>query len=122
MFYEVMKHVVIGPPVKLLYRIHVEGMEHLPDDGPAILASNHLSFSDSVFLPMVVERRITFLAKSDYFTAPGVKGWATKQFMSAAGMVPIDRSGGKASMAAIDTGVRVLRDGQLLGILSLIHI
>jgi len=116
MFYEVMKHVVIGPPVRLLYRIHVEGMEHLPDDGPAILASNHLSFSDSVFLPMVVERRITFLAKSDYFTAPGVKGWATKQFMSAAGMVPIDRSGGKASMAAIDTGVRVLRDGQLLGI------
>ena len=116
MFYEVMKHAVIGPPVKMLYRISVEGLEHIPAEGPAILASNHLSFSDSVFLPLVVDRRIIFLAKSDYFTGPGIKGWATKQFMSAAGMVPIDRSGGKASMAAIDTGVRVLREGNLLGI------
>ena len=116
MFYQVMKHGVLGPPMKLLYRISVDGIEHIPAEGPAILASNHLSFIDSIFLPLVVDRRITFLAKSDYFTGPGVRGWATKHFMSAAGQVPIDRAGGRASMAAITTGVRVLRDNQLLGI------
>jgi len=116
MLYEVMKHAVLGPPLKLLYRPAVVGLEHIPDEGPAILASNHLSFSDSIFLPLVVDRKITFLAKREYFTAPGVKGWATRQFMNATGQVPIDRSGGRASMAAIDTGVRVLREGKLLGV------
>lgn len=116
MLYEVMKHAVLGPPLKTLYQPHVEGLENVPDDGPAILASNHLSFSDSFFLPLVVSRRITFLAKSDYFTGPGIKGWLTKQFFSGVGQVPIDRSGGEASMAAINTGIRILREGNLLGI------
>lgn len=116
MFYELMKHVVIGPPVRALYRINVEGGEHVPTEGPAILASNHLSFSDSVFLALALERKITYLAKSEYFDGPGVKGWATKQFMLAAGQVPIDRSGGRASEGAITAGVRVLREGNLLGI------
>jgi 1-acyl-sn-glycerol-3-phosphate acyltransferase len=116
MLYGIMKHAVLGPPLKTLYRPTVEGGEHIPDEGPAILASNHLSFSDSFFLPLVVDRKITFLAKSDYFTGPGVKGWLTKQFFTGVGQVPIDRSGGKASMAAITTGIRVLREGNLLGI------
>jgi 1-acyl-sn-glycerol-3-phosphate acyltransferase len=116
MLYEIMKHAVLGPPLLALYRPKVEGLEHVPDDGPAILASNHLSFSDSFFLPLVVDRKITFLAKSDYFTGPGMRGWLTKQFFAGVGQVPIDRSGGRASMAAIETGVRVLREGNLLGI------
>ncbi len=116
MLYGIMKHAVVGPPLTLLYRPTVEGLEHMPTDGPAILASNHLSFSDSIFLPLVVDRAITFLAKNEYFTGPGVKGWMTRQFMYSVGQVPIDRSGGEKSMAAIDTGVRVLRAGNLLGV------
>jgi 1-acyl-sn-glycerol-3-phosphate acyltransferase len=116
MFYEFMKHVVVGPPVRALYRTKVEGAEHVPAEGPAILASNHLSFSDSVFLAVALERKITYLAKSEYFEGPGVKGWATKNFMLATGQVPIDRTGGEASLGAIGTGVRVLREGHLLGI------
>lgn len=116
MLYSLMKHVLIGPALTTLYTPEVQGIENVPEDGPAILASNHLSFSDSFFLPLVVDRKITFLAKSDYFDGPGVRGWMTKQFFSGVGQVPIDRSGGSASSGAIDTGVRVLREGELLGI------
>ena len=116
MFYWVCKYILIGPWLRLLFRPQVEGLEHLPVDGAAILASNHLSFSDSVFLPLVCRRRITFLAKSDYFTTPGFKGLLTRLFMSAAGQVAVDRSGGRASEAALRTGLRVLGTGELLGI------
>jgi 1-acyl-sn-glycerol-3-phosphate acyltransferase len=116
MLYSLMKHVLIGPPLLALYSPEVEGRENVPEEGPAILASNHLSFSDSFFLPLVVDRKITFLAKNDYFTGSGIRGWMTKQFFSGLGQVPIDRSGGSASMGAIDTGVRILRAGNLLGI------
>ena len=116
MLYGIMKHAVLGPPLTMLYRPTVEGLENVPEEGPAILASNHLSFSDSIFLPLVVDRSITFLAKREYFTAPGVKGWLTKQFLNSVGQVPIDRSGGERSKAAIDTGIRVLREGKLLGV------
>ena len=116
MFYWVCKYILIGPWLRLLFRPQVEGLEHLPADGAAILASNHLSFSDSVFLPLVCKRRITFLAKSDYFTTPGFKGLLTRLFMSAAGQVAVDRSGGRASEAALRTGLRVLGTGELLGI------
>jgi len=115
-FYWVCKYILIGPWLRLLFRPQVEGLEHLPVDGAAILASNHLSFSDSVFLPLVCRRRITFLAKSDYFTTPGFKGLLTRLFMSAAGQVAVDRSGGRASEAALRTGLRVLGTGELLGI------
>jgi 1-acyl-sn-glycerol-3-phosphate acyltransferase len=115
-FYWVCKYILIGPLLRLLFRPQVEGLEHLPEDGAAILAGNHLSFSDSIFLPMVCKRKITFLAKSDYFPTPGFKGWLTKLFMSAVGQVPVDRSGGKASEAALRTGLRVLDGGALLGI------
>ena len=116
MFYWLLKYVLVGPLLRLFFRPWVEGLEHIPDDGPAILASNHLSFSDSIFLPLVVPRHITFLAKSDYFTGKGVKGRLTAFFFTGVGQVPIDRSGGTASQAAIDTGLRVLGEGHLLGI------
>ncbi len=116
MLYWLMKHVLVGPWLRLLYRPKVEGLENIPEDGPAILASNHLSFSDSIFLPLVCPRPITFLAKSDYFNAPGIKGFFQRMFFKGVGQVPIDRTGGKASEAALATGLRVLGEGHLLGI------
>ncbi len=116
MFYWVLKTVVLGPLLKLLFRPWVEGEEHIPDEGAAIFASNHLSFSDSIFLPLMVPRRMTFLAKSDYFTGRGIKGKATAAFFKGVGQVPVDRSGGKAGEAALNSGLRILRRGELLGI------
>ncbi|MCU1673355.1 MAG: Acyl-phosphate glycerol 3-phosphate acyltransferase [Frankiales bacterium] len=107
---------ILTPILRTLFRPWIEGGEHIPAEGAAILASNHLSFSDSIFLPLVVPRRITFLAKADYFTGKGVKGKLTKGFFSGVGQVPIDRSGGAASEAALRTGKRILTDGNLLGL------
>lgn len=116
MFYWFMKNLVAGPILRTAFRPWVTGEENIPRTGAAILASNHLSFIDSVFLPLVIERRVTFLAKSDYYTARGIKGWAIKNFLKAAGMLPIDRSGGKASEASLRTGLGVLSRGEVLGI------
>ena len=116
MFYWVLKTLVLGPILRLLFRPWVEGEENIPAEGAAIFASNHLSFSDSIFLPLVLPRRITFLAKSDYFTGRGVKGRATAAFFKGAGQLPVDRSGGGAGDAALNSGLKVLRRGELLGI------
>jgi 1-acyl-sn-glycerol-3-phosphate acyltransferase len=88
----------------------------VPSNGPVIIASNHLSFSDSIFMPLVVSRRVTFLAKSEYFTSPGIKGLIKKLTFITLGQVPVDRSGGKRSEAALLTGLRLLRENQCLGI------
>lgn len=116
MFYWFMKHLVAGPLLKSVFRPWVIGHENVPKTGGAILASNHLSVIDSVFLPLYLDRRISFLAKSEYFTGKGLKGWATRMFMTATGQLPIDRSGGKASEASLNTGLRILGGGDLLGI------
>jgi 1-acyl-sn-glycerol-3-phosphate acyltransferase len=116
MFYWFMKHVVAGPLLKGLFRPWVVGAENIPRTGGVILASNHLSVIDSVFLPLYLDRRISFLAKSDYFTGKGFTGWLTRTFMRATGQLPIDRSGGKASEASLNTGLGVLGRGELLGI------
>ena len=116
MFYWIMKHIVIGPILLAIFRPWVVGLEHVPKQGPVILASNHLSFIDSIFLPLVVDRPVVLLAKSEYFTGKGLKGWATRLFFQAANQLPIDRSGGKASEASLNTGLRVLREGSILGI------
>jgi 1-acyl-sn-glycerol-3-phosphate acyltransferase len=116
MFYWLMKYIVIGPLVKAIWRPWVVGRRNIPIEGAAILASNHLSVSDSVFLPLMIDRPVAFLAKSDYFTGKGLKGWATRMFMKATGQIPIDRSGGKASEASLNTGLQVLGRGDLLGI------
>jgi 1-acyl-sn-glycerol-3-phosphate acyltransferase len=115
MFYWVAK-AILGTILRIVFRPWVTGLDNIPSTGPVILASNHLSFSDSFFLPLVVPRRITFLAKDDYFTGKGVKGRLTAAFFRAAGQVPVDRSGGRASEAAIVTGTRLLAEGKVLGI------
>ncbi|PRY62640.1 1-acyl-sn-glycerol-3-phosphate acyltransferase [Knoellia remsis] len=116
MFYWVLKIVVLGPILRVLFRPWVEGEENIPETGAAIFASNHLSFSDSIFLPLVVPRRMTFLAKADYFTGVGLKGRLTAAFFRGVGQVPVDRSGGKASEAALRSGLKILRRGELLGL------
>ena len=116
MLYWVMKYVLVGPWLRLLFRPWVQGLENIPEDGPAILASNHLSFSDSFFLPLMVKRRITFMAKSDYFTGRGIKGRLIAWFFAGAGQVPVDRTGGRAGEAALNTGLSILGEGDLLGI------
>ena len=101
LFYWALKSVILGPFLRLFFRPWVEGLENLPAEGPVILASNHLSFSDSIFLPLVVPRRVTFMAKSDYFTGKGVKGRLTAIFFRGIGQVPVDRSGGAASEGGV---------------------
>jgi len=115
-FYWVLKTVVLGPILRILFRPWVEGEENIPEDGAAIFASNHLSFSDSIFLPLVLPRRVTFLAKSDYFTGRGFKGRLTAAFFRGVGQLPVDRAGGSSSESALSSGLRVLRRGELLGI------
>ncbi|MCX6427675.1 MAG: lysophospholipid acyltransferase family protein [Actinobacteria bacterium] len=100
----------------LLFRPKVKGLRNVPINGPVIIASNHLSFSDSIFMPLVVPRKVTFLAKSEYFTSPGPKGLLKKLTFIALGQVPVDRSGGRRSEAALITGLKVLADGNCLGI------
>ena len=100
----------------LLFRPKVTGLRHVPTTGPVIIASNHLSFSDSIFMPLVVPRKVTFLAKSEYFTSPGIKGFIKKLTFIALGQVPVDRSVGKRSEAALLTGLRVLKEGSCIGI------
>jgi 1-acyl-sn-glycerol-3-phosphate acyltransferase len=114
--YWLMKFVFIGPLLRLIWRPWTEGRENIPSEGAAIIASNHLSFSDSFFMPLLVPRKVTFLAKAEYFTTPGLKGWISRRFMSGVGQVPIDRDDADASRAALNTGVRILRAGKLLGI------
>jgi 1-acyl-sn-glycerol-3-phosphate acyltransferase len=115
-FYWLLKRIILGPILHAIFRPWVRGEEHVPETGGAILASNHLSFSDSIFLPLVLKRRVTFLAKSDYFTGRGLKGRLTAGFFKGVGQLPIDRSGGQASEAALSTGLKVLRRGDLLGL------
>ncbi|MDO5711023.1 MAG: lysophospholipid acyltransferase family protein, partial [Micrococcales bacterium] len=116
MLYWMLKSVVLGPVLRLLFRPWVEGRQYVPGTGPVILASNHLSFSDSIFLPLVLDRRITFPAKMEYFTGTGITGRLKALFFSATGQIPIDRTGGSASRAAIDAGLAVLARGELFGI------
>ncbi|GAA2182294.1 lysophospholipid acyltransferase family protein [Leucobacter tardus] len=114
--YWIFKHLVFGPFLKTLYRPWVEGAENMPSSGPVIIVGNHLSVIDSFFMPLMVDRRVYFLAKSEYFSGKGLKGWIVKNFMLSVGQLPIDRSGGKASEASLNTGLAVLDRGDVLGI------
>ncbi|GAA1349396.1 lysophospholipid acyltransferase family protein [Falsarthrobacter nasiphocae] len=116
MFYWFMKTVVIGPAVNAVFRPWVKGLENIPEEGGAILVSNHLSFSDSIFLPLAVPRPVSFLAKSEYFTGTGLKGTLTRKFFQASNQIPMDRSGGSASLSSLAAGAETLRQGKLLGI------
>jgi len=103
-------------PLLRAFRPWAEGTGNVPRQGPAILASNHLSFSDHFFAPLPLPRKVVFLAKSEYFTGRGLKGLISKAFFSGMGQIPVDRTGGAASERALRTGLRVLARGELLGI------
>ena len=115
MAYRLLKSFLI-PLLMLLFRPKVSGLRNVPTNGAVIIASNHLSFSDSIFMPLVVPRNVTFLAKSEYFTSPGLAGFIKKLTFIALGQVPIDRAGGKRSEAALLTGLRLLKEGHCIGI------
>jgi len=115
-FYWLMKNWVIGPLLTTVFRPWVTGLERVPKTGPVIIVCNHLSFVDSIFLPLMVDRQMAFLAKSDYFTGRGIKGFVVRLFMTSAGQLPIDRSGGKASEASLNAGLQVLAEGKVLAI------
>ena len=116
LFYLFLRRILLGPLINFIFRPWVKGLENVPTVGPALLVSNHLAFCDSVFLPLAVPRQVHFPAKSEYFTGPGFRGRLVASFFRAIGQVPIDRSGGRASMAALDTGIQILNEGKLFGI------
>ncbi len=116
MFYYLLKYVLLGPLLRLVFRPRIEGLENVPSSGPAIVAGNHLSFADHFLMPAMLKRRITFLAKAEYFTGPGLKGRLTAAFFHSAGQIPVDRSGKDAGQAAIREGLGVLSKDELLGI------
>jgi len=115
MWYWLFKYVFMGPLLSLLGRPKIEGLEHVPHTGPMILASNHLAVADSFYLCLVVRRRITYLAKAEYFTGTGLRGWFKRWFFTSAGQVPIDRTDADAAQAALVTAERILGQGKLLG-------
>lgn len=115
-FYWSAKTFAVAPATRLLFRPWVKGLDNVPAEGAAILASNHLSVSESVFMPAMLKRQVHFLAKKDYFTGAGPKGWITRKFFEATNQLPMDRSGGEASLRSLDAGLEALREGRLLGI------
>jgi 1-acyl-sn-glycerol-3-phosphate acyltransferase len=109
-------HTVVPPLAKAVWRPTVTGLENVPRTGPVILASNHLSFADSLVIPIVAPRKVVFLAKSDYFTGTGIKGRAQRAWFEGMGMLPVDRDDTKAALATLDTALDVLGRGEAFGI------
>jgi 1-acyl-sn-glycerol-3-phosphate acyltransferase len=116
LFYWFLKWIALGPLLRVVFRPRTEGIENVPEDGPAILASNHLSYADWLFMPLTLPRRVSFVAKAEYFTSPGIKGWLQKTFFSGSGQIPIDRSGANAAEGALISAKGVLGRGELFGI------
>ncbi|MFC3966045.1 lysophospholipid acyltransferase family protein [Nocardia jiangsuensis] len=116
MFYWLLKFVLLGPFLRFYNRPEVEGVEHIPADGPCIMAGNHLSIADWIFAPLSSPRRINYLAKAEYFTTPGVKGRLKKMFFSGTGQYPIDRSGADAAEDALNAARALLDQGKLVGL------
>ena len=106
----------VAPLVRLGWRIHVTGLEHVPARGGVILAANHLSVADQLFLGVVVPRQVHFWAKSEYFQLPGLKGAVIKGVVSGLGAIPVHREGGRAALGALDAAIPVLRSGAVVGI------
>lgn len=107
---------VVPPVAKAIWRPTVKGLENVPRTGPVIFASNHRSFFDSVAIPIVLPRKVVFLAKSDYFTGTGVKGTLIRLWFEGLGMLPVDRDDTKAALASLDTALAVLARGEAFGI------
>jgi 1-acyl-sn-glycerol-3-phosphate acyltransferase len=115
MLYEV-AHAVVPPVAKLVWRPRIEGLHNIPESGPVIVASNHLSFADSMVIPIVVPRKVVFLAKEDYFTGTGVKGALVRGWFEGIGMVPVDRDDTRSALASLDIALDVLGRGEAFGI------
>ena len=115
MLYEAV-HTVVPPVAKLIWRPHVEGLENVPRTGPVIVASNHLSFADSMVIPIVVPRKVVFLAKEDYFTGTGVKGALMRGWFEGIGMIPVDRDDTASALESLDIALEVLARGEAFGI------
>ena len=107
---------VVPPVARAIWRPIVVGRDNVPSSGGVLLASNHLSFADSVVIPVVVPRKVVFLAKSDYFTGSGVKGAVSRAWFEGLGMLPVDRDDSKAALASLDTALEVLGRGDAFGI------
>ncbi|WP_067440526.1 lysophospholipid acyltransferase family protein [Nocardioides jensenii] len=116
MFYWFLKFIALGPLLRVIFRPQAEGLENVPESGPAILASNHLSYADWLFMPLTLPRRVSFVAKAEYFTSPGIKGFFQKHFFSGSGQIPIDRSGANAAEGALLSAKSVLGRDELFGI------
>ncbi|MEV0030505.1 lysophospholipid acyltransferase family protein [Nocardia sp. NPDC050793] len=116
MWYHLFKHVLLGPLLRILGRPEIVGLEHVPRSGPVIVAANHLAVIDSLYLALVLPRRVTFLAKQEYFTTPGWKGRFTRWFCTVAGQVPVDRTGGTAAADALAAATRILEEGGIWAI------
>jgi 1-acyl-sn-glycerol-3-phosphate acyltransferase len=115
-FYWFLKWIALGPWLKLVFRPILEGEDNVPATGPAILASNHLSYADWLFMPLRLPRRVTFVAKAEYFSGKGLKGWLQRLFFGGSGQVPIDRTSGSAAEGALSAAKRILAEGHLFGI------
>ncbi|MFE7135702.1 lysophospholipid acyltransferase family protein [Streptomyces sp. NPDC057638] len=107
---------VLGPPLRLMFRPRVEGARNIPGSGPVILAGNHLTFIDSMILPLACPRPVYFIGKDEYVTGKGLKGRAMAWFFTGVGMIPVDRDGANGAVAALMTGRRVLEEGRVFGI------
>jgi 1-acyl-sn-glycerol-3-phosphate acyltransferase len=105
-----------APAIRVLWRPTVEGLEHLPKTGGAVLAGNHLSVADEYMMGAVVPRHIAFWAKAEYFNGTGIKGWATKALMNSLGAIEVNREGGRAALTALDAAIPALRAGDLVGV------
>lgn len=116
LFHWFLKWVAVGPTVRVIFRPKAEGVANVPRAGAAILASNHLSAADWIFMPLALRRKVTFLAKAEYFTGSGVRGWLQRTFFSGSGQVPVVRTSASPADDAVRTGVGVLRQGGLLGL------
>ncbi len=115
MLYEAM-HAVVPPVARAVWRPVVEGVERVPATGPVILASNHLSFVDSVVIPVVAPRKVVFLAKEEYFTGSGLRGQLSRAWFSGLGMVPVSREDTRSALGALETALQVLNRGEALGL------
>lgn len=115
MLYEILK-VTAAPALRAMHRPEIIGLENVPSSGPVILAGNHVSFADEIFTPLAARRQVHYLAKAEYFTTPGPKGWVMAQFFGGLGLVPVDRDATRAAAASVDVCVDVLRRGVAFGI------
>ncbi|MEP6856584.1 MAG: lysophospholipid acyltransferase family protein [Pedococcus sp.] len=112
----VLRHVLIGPPIRLLTSLRVEGRENVPREGALIVASNHLSFIDSMVIPLASARQVHFLGKAEYFEGRGVRGAAVRWFHSTGGTIPVDRGDPRAAAGSLGLGEEVLRRGEAFGV------